>query len=78
LFPNDGLSIDEGITAATLTATLASSIVEAKRTSQRTTSYTRQEDKIICLAWLEISTDPICGVEMKGFFLLEKGGEVLS
>jgi hypothetical protein len=50
---NDGLSMDDWIMAATLAATLASSIAKAKVTSQSTASYTPQEDKILCLAWLD-------------------------
>jgi hypothetical protein len=67
LFPNGGLSMEEGITAVTLAASISSSIADAKRNSQRTASYTPIEDRILCQAWLEISTDPICGPGQKGF-----------
>jgi hypothetical protein len=75
LFPNDSLSMEEGITAAALSASLASSIAEAKRTSQRTASYTPGEDMLLCQAWLEISTDPICSAEQKGFAYWRKVGK---
>jgi hypothetical protein len=34
--------------------------------SKRTGSYTEDEDKLICEAWLNISEDPIHGAEQKG------------
>jgi hypothetical protein len=43
------------------------SFPEAKRISQRTASYTLAKDKVLCEAWLEISTNPISGTEQKGF-----------
>jgi hypothetical protein len=61
------MSKEEGMTAATLATTLASCFPEDKRISQRTASYTLAEDKVVCKAWLEISTDPICGAKQKGF-----------
>jgi hypothetical protein len=33
------------------------------------------EDKVLCEAWLEISTDPICGAEQKGFSYCRKVGK---
>jgi hypothetical protein len=67
LFPNSGISTEEGLTAVELATSLASFFVNAKRISQRTTSYTPAEDMVLCQAWLEISTDPICGAKKKGF-----------
>jgi hypothetical protein len=67
LFPNSGISTEKGLTIVALAASLASSIDDAKRISQRTVSYTPAEDKVLCQAWMEISTDPICGTEQKGF-----------
>jgi hypothetical protein len=55
------------MTAVALATTLAGCFPIVKRISQRTASYTPVEDKVLCEAWLEISTDPICGVEQKGF-----------
>jgi hypothetical protein len=75
LFPNGGLSMEEEITAAALAASLASSIADAKRTSQRMASYTPAEDGLLCQAWLEISTYPICGAEQKGFAYWRKVGK---
>jgi hypothetical protein len=37
-----------------------------KGKSQMTTTYTVNEDKCICEAWVTISQDPICGAEQKG------------
>jgi hypothetical protein len=63
LFPPNGMPTQERMTAAALAATLARCFSEVKRISQRTTSYTPAEDKALCKACLEISTDPICGAE---------------
>jgi hypothetical protein len=38
-------------------------------------SYTPAEDKVLCEAWLEISTDPICVAEQKGFNYWRKAGK---
>jgi hypothetical protein len=65
----------EGMTAAALAATLAGCFPKVKRISQRTASYTPAEDKVLCEAWLEISTDPICGAEKKGFNYWRKVGK---
>jgi hypothetical protein len=67
LFPPNGMPTQEGMTAASLAATLAACFPGVKRINQRTASYTPAEDKVLCEAWLEISTDPICGAEQKGF-----------
>jgi hypothetical protein len=66
LFPNSGISMEEGLTAAALAGSLSSSFADAKRTSQRTASYTPTKDRVLCQAWMEISTDPICGAKQKG------------
>jgi hypothetical protein len=73
LFPNIGISMEEGLTAAALAESLASSFADAKRINQRTASYTLAEDRVLCQAWMEISTDPICGAEQKGFIYWRKG-----
>jgi hypothetical protein len=65
LFPPNGTQ--EGMTAATLAATLVGCFPKVKRISKRMTSYTPVEDKVLCEVWLEISTDLICGAEQKGF-----------
>jgi hypothetical protein len=67
LFSPNGMPTQERMMAAVLAATLAGCFPEVKRISQRTTSYMPAEDKVLCEAWLEISTDPICGAEQKGF-----------
>jgi hypothetical protein len=61
--------------AATLAAKLAGCFPEVKRTSQRMASYTPAEDKVLWEAWLEISTDPICCAEQKGFNYWRKVGK---
>jgi hypothetical protein len=58
-----------------LAATLAGCFPEAKRISQRTASYTPAEDKVLCEAWLEISSGPICVAEQKGFNYWRKVGK---
>jgi hypothetical protein len=58
---------EDGMTAVALAMTLSGCFPEGKRISQRTVSYTPVEDRVFCEAWLEISTDPICGAEQKGF-----------
>jgi hypothetical protein len=63
------------MTAAALAATLVGCFPEVKRISQRTASYMPAEDKVLCEAWLEISTDPICGAEQKGFNYWRKVGK---
>jgi hypothetical protein len=50
---------EDGMMAATLATTLVGCFPKGKRISQRTASYTLAEDKVLCEAWLEISTDPI-------------------
>jgi hypothetical protein len=67
LFPPNGMPTQERMTTAVLAATLAGCFPEVKRISQKTASYMPAEDKVLCEAWLEISTDPICGAEQKGF-----------
>jgi hypothetical protein len=69
------MPMQEGMTAGTLDATLAGYFSKVKRISQRTASYTLAEDKVLCEAWLEISTDPICGAEQKGFNYWRKLGK---
>jgi hypothetical protein len=59
LFPTAGMSTEEGMTAAALAATLSLCFPEDKRINQRTGSYTPAKDKVLCEAWLDISTDPI-------------------
>jgi hypothetical protein len=76
LFPPNGMPTQEGMTAAALAATLVGCFLEVKRISQRTASYTTAEDKVLCEAWLEISTDTICGVEQKGFNYWRKVGKL--
>ena len=44
---------------------------QKKRKSIRTGSYTQDEDKLICQAWMEISQDPRTGAQQKGIFLDE-------
>ncbi|XBI77441.1 hypothetical protein VPH35_070533 [Triticum aestivum] len=39
---------------------------QKKRKSIRTGSYTQDEDKLICQAWMEISQDPRTGAQQKG------------
>jgi hypothetical protein len=75
LFPSNGMPTQEGMTAVALATTLAGCFPEAKRISQRTASYTPVADKVLCKAWLEISTDPICGAEQKGFNYWTKVGK---
>jgi hypothetical protein len=75
LFPTNGMPMEDGITAAALATTNAWCFPEAKRISQRTASYTPAEDKAFCEAWLEISTDPICGTEQKEFNYWRKVGK---
>jgi hypothetical protein len=65
LFPTIGMSMEEGMTIATLPATLSSCFPKGKRISQRMASYTLAEDKVLCEAWIEISTDPICDAEQR-------------
>jgi hypothetical protein len=67
LFPTNGMPTEAGMSAAALAATLGGCFPEGKRINQRTASYTPAEDKVHCEAWLEISTDSICGAEQKGF-----------
>jgi hypothetical protein len=76
LFPTVGMSTEEGMTATALATTLASCFPEGKRISQRTASYMSAEHKILCKAWLEISTDPICSTEQKGFNYWRKVGKL--
>jgi hypothetical protein len=63
------------MTAAALATTLVGCFPEVKRISQRMAVYTPAEDKVLCEAWLEISTDPICGAEQKGFNYWRKVGK---
>jgi hypothetical protein len=63
------------MTAAALAASISSCFPEGKRISQRTASYTPAEDKVLCEAWMEISTDPFCGTEQKGFNYWRKVGK---
>jgi hypothetical protein len=66
LFPTTSTSTEEGMTVVALAESLASCIAADKRINQRTESYMPAEDRVLCQAWLEISTDPICGAEKKG------------
>jgi hypothetical protein len=66
---------EDGMTSMTLAATLVGCFPEGKRISQRTAGYTPAEDKVLCEALLEISTDPICGAEQKGFNYWRKVGK---
>jgi hypothetical protein len=50
-------------TTATLAASLAVTAADVKKVSQRTTSYTTEEDKLQCRGWMDISQDPLCGAE---------------
>jgi hypothetical protein len=75
LFPTTGMSTEEGMTAAILAATLSSCFLEGKRINKRTTSYMPTEDKVLCEAWLEISTNPICCAKQKGFNYWRKLGK---
>jgi hypothetical protein len=75
LFPNTSMSTEKGPTTEALAASLASSFVDAKRINQRTTSYTPAEDVVLCQAWMEISTGPICDTEQKGFSYWRKVGK---
>jgi hypothetical protein len=75
LFPPNGMPTQEGMTATALAATLVGCFPEVKRISQWTASYTPAEDKVLCEAWLELSTDPICGAEQKGFNYWRKVGK---
>jgi hypothetical protein len=75
LFLTADMSTEEGMTAAALAATLASCFPGGKRISQSTLSYTSAEEKVLCEAWLEISTDPICDAEQKGFNYWRKVGK---
>jgi hypothetical protein len=59
--------MEEGMMAAALAATLSSFFPEGNRISQRTANDAPTEDKVLCEAWLEISTNPICSTEQKGF-----------
>jgi mevalonate pyrophosphate decarboxylase len=68
LFGNDGFTqsmgeadtqtMAEGITQATA-ASLAVMDSDSKKVSQRTASYTTEEDKLLYNAWIEISQDPL-------------------
>jgi hypothetical protein len=48
LFPTTGMSMEKDLTAATLAASLALCFLDGKRISQRTTSYTLAEDRVLC------------------------------
>jgi hypothetical protein len=74
MFPTAGVSTKEGTTMA-LAASLASCIADGKRISQRMVSYMMAEDRLLCQAWLEISTDPICAAEQKGSNYWRKVGQ---
>jgi hypothetical protein len=77
LFLNISMSTDEGLTAVALAASLASSLVDGKRISQRTMSYTPTEDRVLwvlCQAWMEISPDTICSADQKEFNYWRKVG----
>jgi hypothetical protein len=69
------MSTKEGMMAAALAATFSSCFPKGKRIIQRKASYTLAEDNVLCEAWLEISTDPICGAEQKGFNYWRKVGK---
>ncbi|XBJ24308.1 hypothetical protein VPH35_002220 [Triticum aestivum] len=45
---------------------------QKKRKSIRTGSYTHDEDKLICQAWMEISQDPRIGTQQKGIVFLRE------
>jgi hypothetical protein len=57
------------------TTTLPFCFLEGKRISQRMASYMSAEDNVLCKAWLEISIDPICSSEQKGFNYWRKVGK---
>jgi hypothetical protein len=80
LFVNGGFTqgMDEGVTQdmaeeitqatdGTLAASLAAMVSDGKKVSQRMSSKTTEEDKLMCAAWIEISQDPFCGAERKGY-----------
>jgi hypothetical protein len=69
------MSTKKGMMAVALVAILSSCFLKGKRISQRTSSYKTTEDKVLCESWLEISTDPICGAEQKGFNYWGKVGK---
>jgi hypothetical protein len=75
LFPPNGMPTQEGMTATTLVATHARCFPGVKRISQRMVSYAPAEDKDLCGAWLDISTDPIFSAEQKGFYYWRKVGK---
>jgi hypothetical protein len=75
LFPPNGMPTQERMRAVALAATLAGCFPKVKRISQRTASYTPAENKVLCEAWLEISTGPICSAEQKGFNYWRKVGK---
>jgi hypothetical protein len=41
-------------------------LADVKKISQRMASYTIEEDKMLCSAWIEISQDPLYDAEQKG------------
>jgi hypothetical protein len=51
---------------ATLAASLAATLSVGKKVSQRTESYTVEEDMMLCFAWIEIPHYPLYGAEQKG------------
>jgi hypothetical protein len=51
---------------ATTLASLATTLADGKKTSQRTVSYRVEEDKMLCDAWIQISQGPLCGAEQRG------------
>jgi hypothetical protein len=79
LFGNDGFTqgMGDGVTqdmaeeitqatAETLASSLATTVDDGKKVTQRTSSYTTEEDKLLCAAWIENYKDPLCGAEQKG------------
>jgi hypothetical protein len=57
----------EGITnASTAAMAVTLATTEGKRVSHWTANFDKKEDKILCVAWRDISQDPLTGAEQKG------------
>ena len=53
-------------TAAAIASTMGEGFVLPKK-SRRTANFSTQRDTLLCQGWVEVSQDPICGAEQKGF-----------
>jgi hypothetical protein len=69
------MSTEEGMTAARLAATLAGCFPRRQEDQLKDDELHLAEDKVLCKAWLVISTYPICCAEQKGFNYWRKVGK---